>query len=176
MIETYTVVGYWADTNERYKTEFDARTVIAAENMMLTRANDEEGDFRIAGTLLGVHDTADLYTAFVNPDDPANEGDCRVQYVSEEDEITEFTVVGIVLATDRFSRTWNEETQGERYIGVELATHPRWAEDMARAKVAERGDFELKVCAVFRGRKSRCESFPFSDHSRQAQSRGAVLR
>jgi hypothetical protein len=164
-MDTYTVVGYWKDSQERYKTEFEASNVRSAEYMMLEQAAEEDGDFRIAGTMLGEHDAADLYTAFVNPDDPANDDRCDVHYVSEDDEIGEWTVMGIVASTRVFDREWNKQTQGERYLSVQMTTHPRYAEDMARAEVAERGHFELTVCAVFRGRKARCESFPFVNHN-----------
>lgn len=167
--ETYSVVGFWADSNERYKAEFEAFSPYAAEVLMLREAENENGDFRIAGTMLGKQDNADLYTAFVNPDDPANEDNCSVQYVSEDDEIGDWTVMGIVSSTRTFDRNWNVRTQGERYISYQMTTHPRYAEDMARAEVAERGAFELEVCAVFRGRKARCETFPFVNHDEHAE-------
>lgn len=168
MIETYTVIGYWADSNERYKAQFDAPTAREAERLMQRQAADEDGDFRIAATMLGTHESADRYTSFVDPDDPANEDDCEVRFVSEDDEVGEWTVIGIVLSTRRLDREWNERTGGERWISHELATHPRYAEDIARAKVAERGHFELLVCAVFRGVKNRCESLVFSNPGERA--------
>lgn len=168
MRETYTVIGWWVDSNERYKAQFDAPTAREAERLMLRQAADEDGDFRIAATMLGVHESADRYTAFVDPDDPANEDHCDVRFVSEDDEVGEWTVIGLVTSTRRLDREWNERTGGERWISHELATHPRYAEDIARAKVAERGHFELSVCAVFAGRKDRCESFAFADHDERA--------
>lgn len=163
MMETYSVIGYWTDTNERYKLEYEASSAKAAEEAMLAKARAEDAVFAIAGTMLGTHTNADLYTAFVNPDDPANDHICSVQYVADEDEVTEWTVLGLVVAA--YDWRWNAATNGERYLGVKMATHPRYAEDIARAEVAERGAFELKVCAVFRGVKARCESFPFGDNA-----------
>lgn len=40
--------------------------------------------------------------------------------------------------------------------------------EAVRAKAAERGHFELSVCAVFGGVKNRCESFAFADHDERA--------
>ena len=162
--ETFSVIGYWTDSNERYVEFFRETTVRGAEEQMLANARDEAGDFRIAATMLGEQYRTDLYTAFIDPDDAENENREDLQVVIDELGMVEWTIVGLVRSTRRGDVGWDEETGGERYLGHEMALNPRIAEDLARGAVQERGEFELTVCAVFEGRKNRCESFPFSNH------------
>jgi hypothetical protein len=162
--ETFSVVGYWADSNERYVEFFRGATVRDVEDQMLGQAAREAGDFRIAGTMLGEQYRADLYTAFVDPDDEANDEREDLQPVIDGLGVAEWTIVGIVTSTARHDGAWNERTGGERYLGHEMALSPRIAEDLARMAVRERGGFELTVCGVFEGVKNRCESFAFSNH------------
>lgn len=166
VFETFSVVGYWADSNERCVEFFREATAREAEEQMLEQARREGGDFRIAGTMLGEQYRTDLYTAFVDPADPENENRGDLQVVIDELGMVEWTIVGLV--TSAGDDGWNERTGGERYLGHEMALNPRIAEDLARMAVRDRGGFELMVCAVLEGRKSRCESFRFSNHDEVA--------
>jgi hypothetical protein len=162
MLETYSVVGYWADSNERACEHTDATSARDAENRMLERALQEDGNFRIAGTLLGEHQVCDTYTAFVDPDDPANDDRTDLEPAIDELTVMEWTVFGLILGDDNFA--WNEKTAGERYLGRQMALNARIAEDLAVAEVRDRGGVDLLVCAVFQGVKNRCETFPFAKH------------
>lgn len=166
--ETFSVVGYWSDSNERYVEFFRETTAREAEQQMLEQARREDGTFRIAGTMLGEQYRTDLYTAFVDPDDPENENREDLQVVIDELGMAEWAIIGLVASTRHHDQDWNERTGGERYLGHEMALNPRVAEDLARMAVRERGEFELTVCAVLAGRKNRCESFPFSNHDEMA--------
>jgi hypothetical protein len=166
-MDAYTVYGWWQDSGERYASLLDARSPRDAEQIMQERAESEGGIFRAAATLLGEHPAADTYTAFVDPDDPRNL-ERGVAPVLEELELAEYTVLGLVLSTRRLDHGWNERTGGERFLSHELATSPRFAEDIAGVKVAERGHFRLVVCAVLEGRRNRCEALVFSDPAERA--------
>lgn len=167
-IETYSVTGWWVDSNERHVAFIEARSARDAERLMLEQAAGEDGVFRIAGTMLGEYRAADTYTAFVDPEDPENENREDLEPVIDEFGMADWTVFGLVAGTGRHDGEWNERTGGERYLGHEMALNSRIAEDLARMAVRERGAFELTVCAVFAGRKNRCESFPFADHDQTA--------
>jgi hypothetical protein len=167
-MDRYTTYGYWADTSERYGQTFVAASARHAEELMQEQAENEGGIFRAAGTLLGEHRAADTYTAFVDPDDARNTERGDLEPAFEELGLTGYTVLGVVVSTRRLDHGWNERTGGERWLSHELATSPRYAEDIARSKVAERGHFELRVCAVLAGTKNRCESLVFSDPDERA--------
>lgn len=166
--ETFSVIGYWSDSNERYVEFFRGAGARDAEDQMLEQARREDGEFRIAGTMPGEQYRADLYTAFVDPDDPENDERGDLKVVIDELGMAEWTIVGLVTSTRHHDAGWNERTGGERYLGHEMALNPRIAEDLARMAVRERGGFKLTVCAVFEGRKNRCESFLFADHDQAA--------
>lgn len=168
MRDIYSVIGYWADSNERYVEHFEATSARDAERQMMIEARNDDGDFRIAASMLGEQYRVDLYTAFVDPDDPENDERPDLKPATDELGVTDWTVVGIVTSTRAHDRSWNERTKGERYLGHEMAYSARIAEDLARGRVDERGGFELTVCAVFEGMKNRCESFPFSNHDEVA--------
>lgn len=160
--QTYTVYGFWPDTEERYGQAYIADSARDAEDQMLLEAQDQQTEFRIAGTLVGEHPAADIYTAYIDPEDPDNDAREDLEAVIAELEVCEWTILGLITADD--DEQWNQRTGGQRHISHEMALSPRIAEDLARAAVAERGKFTLAVCVVLAGRKERCESYAFSNH------------
>ena len=161
--QPYTVFGYWADSDERFGEVFEADSADHAERLMRRRSADEGGGFRTAATLRGRHAAVDTYTAFTDPEDPRN-AERELEPVIEELEITEYTVLGLVLSTRRRDEDWNERTGGQRVLLHEMALSPRIAEDLAAGRVREQDEHMcLVVCAVLQGRKERAESFAFAD-------------
>lgn len=167
-MDRFSVYGWWQDSDERFGQTFVATNARHAEELMQDQARNEGGVFRAAGTLLGEHPTADTYTGFVDPDDARNVDREDLEPAFEELEMTEYTVLGLALSTRLLDHGWNRRTGGERWLGREMATSPRYAEDNARLRIAEAGHFELRVCAVFVGVKNRCESLPFSNPDERA--------
>lgn len=166
-LETYSVVGYWAGSEERYVQFFEVHSVRDAEEQMLAKARDEDDVFWISGTMLDEQYRDDLYTAFINPDDPENDNRTDLQAVVDELGVEEWTVSGLVVSTT--DKAWNARTGGERYLGRQMALNPRIAEDLARMAVRERPGLDLIVCAVFKGVRNRCEPFPFANHDERVQ-------
>lgn len=159
----YTVCGYWADTEEREVEVVTADNVYKAEWRILARADQQGGDFRPAGTLLGQFAKADTYSAFVDPEDLRNLERGLAPAV-DGPAVEEWTVLGVILAKDRHHRHWNAETGGQRWLSHEMATSALAAEDVARSKNTAGN---LVVCAVFAGALNRCENFPFSNPDRR---------
>lgn len=164
---TYSVIGYWVGSQERYVEFFDATSARDAENQMLALAREEDDVFRIAGTMLGEQYRDCKYTAFIDPDDPENDNREDLEVVVDELGVEEWTVFGLVVSTN--DAAWNERTGGERYLGRQMGLNARIAEDLARMDVRERPGLELIVCAVFKGVKNRCETFPFASHDQHVQ-------
>jgi hypothetical protein len=136
--ETFSVIGCWSDSNERYVEFFRGAGARDAEDQMLEQARREDGEFRIAGTMLGEQYRADLYTAFVDPDDPENDERGDLKVVIDELGMAEWTIVGLVTGTRGHDRDWNERTGGERFLGHEMALSPRIARSRRTMNAGER--------------------------------------
>ena len=169
-METFTVVGFWADNEQRCVDFFTANTPREAEEMMLAKAADDNAEFRIAGTLPGENFRSCTYTAYLDPDDEDNNARTDLIEPADELEPVEWTVVGVVTGTrEHLDKRWNARTGGERYLGHHMAVSAKAAEGVARSVVAERGRFKLAVCAVFEGTRFRRESFPYANHDVEAR-------
>lgn len=184
--QVYTVFGYWADSNERFGERYEATDARDAEEQALAQARRDDGDLKIAGTLVGEHDSVDRYTAFIDPRDEANFERDDLEAVTDEPEVVEWTILGLALspyretrhrigrlhiglARDTDAQAWNEQTGGERTIIHEMAYSPLIAEDLARERVLKDSGQDLVVCTVLAGTKHRCESYPFADHRVRAE-------
>lgn len=161
----FTVFGCWPTTKERFAWVFTAPDARTAERLMKEKAATEGGQFWVAGIVAGAVEVVDLYTAYVDVDDPANQdiGDLELDVAGD---LRTFTVLGI--ARDPSDRRAYEEVIGERYADTVPATSPGAAEDVARGRLADKGG-ELWVCAVIEGEVRRADVYAtFVDPDRRA--------
>lgn len=142
-----------------------------AERRMQRDAEAVNQAFRVAGVLHGAPECADRYTKYVDPADSRNLDDEGLIPDSDELQVTEWTVMGLLL--DPRDPAWNRRTGGRRYLELVDALSPLAAEDVARSRAGDQGA-QLVVCAVFRGRVQRADPHAvFSDPDLRATENAA---
>jgi hypothetical protein len=151
----FSVYGYWHHGRERWGEVFEATSARAAEDLAQMYAAERDSLLRVAGVLEGAVESADRYTAFLDPRDVRNVDIDWLVPDSDELEVAYWTVLGIVR--DRSDHRWNDRTGGQRYCEHVLALSPMAAEDVAASKAGDEGG-ELLVCAVFAGRLQRADA------------------
>jgi hypothetical protein len=161
MLKPYSVYGCWGD-RERFAEVYQAVSPRAAEDQAQAAAREKGGTLWVCRVVEGEVPTADRYTAFVDPDDDRNQDrDDLEPDMPGLDGDPEWTVFGIAvpLRTEDGCVGW----AGERYGDVLAATSAGAAEDVARARLADKGG-ELWVCAVLAGRVRAVDTYaPFVD-------------
>jgi hypothetical protein len=158
MTRPYTVLGFWAETRERWAGEYAATSPRAAEDMARMDALEAGGTLLVCRVIPGHPGTVDRYTAFVDPQDPRNED--RDDLEPDVPDLTagdpEWTVFGIAVPAGGWPG--KGAAGGERYGDVINAASPLAAEDVARSRLADR-DGELLVCAVLAGRVAASDTY-----------------
>jgi hypothetical protein len=156
----YSVYGYWAETGERWFETYQATSPRSAEDLAAMDAAEKGGTLRVARVVEGEHRPVDLYTAFVDPADPHNDG--IPELVPDVPDITagdpEWTVFGLAAPAGTVLGDPDVALKGERYGDVVNAASPLAAEDVARDRVLERGGV-LFVCTVLAGRVAACDTY-----------------
>lgn len=154
----YSVAGAWAETRERFLQVYDAMSPRGAEDLAQLEAHEKGGTLWVCRVLPGEVKAADLYTAFIDPNDPRN--DERDDLVPDMPDLLagdpEWTVFGIAVPRKIHDR--DVPRHGERYGDVENATSAGAAEDVARSRLADKGG-ELWVCCVLPGRVAAVDTY-----------------
>jgi hypothetical protein len=169
-MQDWTVFGFWAETRERSGEFYQATSARAAEDLAQMDALEKGGTLLVCRVVAGLVPAADRYTAFVDPADPRND-DCD-NLEPDVPDLTagdpEWTVFGIAVPAGR--RPVDIARTGERYGDVVNATSPLAAEDVARARLADR-DGELLVCTVLAGRIAAADTYAsFTDPDMKART------
>jgi hypothetical protein len=154
--QSWTVFGFWAETRERSGKFYRATSARAAEDLAQLDAADKGGTLLVARVVAGEVSAADLYTLFVDPADSRNDDseDIEPDVAGFIDD--EWTVFGIAVLAG--TPPADVASAGERYGDVVNATSPLAAEDVARARLADR-DGELLVCTVLAGRVTAADTY-----------------
>ncbi|MDB4873541.1 MAG: hypothetical protein JWL97_4545 [Gemmatimonadales bacterium] len=155
-VQWWSVVGCWAHTGERHAEMYEAVSARAAEDQAQMDARDAGGPLWVAGVVAGQIVPVDLYTAFVDPADPRNDGCEGLTPDFAALELTTYTVLGI--ARDPSDRRAYEQLVGERYADTVPAISPGAAEDVARSRLADKGG-ELWVVCVLEGVHRRADTY-----------------
>jgi hypothetical protein len=157
MLQPYSVYGCW-DDRERFAEVYQATSPRAAEDQAQLDASEKGGDLWVCRVVRGDVPTADRYTAFVDPSDDRNldRDDLEPDVPDLEAGVPYWTVFGIAVPPRVADRQlgWT----GERYGDTVAATSAGAAEDVARARLADRGG-DLWVCAVLAGRVTAADTY-----------------
>jgi hypothetical protein len=170
-MQQFSVAGAWRETRERFLQVYNAATPRGAEDLAQLEAHEKGGTLWVCRVVPGDVKAADLYTAFIDPNDPRNDG--RDDLVPDTPDLVagdpEWTVYGIALPPG--IRAGDVPRLGERYGDVLNATSAGAAEDVARARLADKGG-ELWVCCVLPGRVAAVDTYAsFVDPEVKAVSR-----
>jgi hypothetical protein len=156
-LQPYSVYGCWPETRERFAEVYQATSPRAAENQAQADARDQGGTLWVCRVVAGPVATADGYTAFVDPDDDCNlDAEGLVPDMPALAGAPDWTVFGIAVPRGTPDEVvWRA---GERYGDLLAATSAGAAEDVARARLADKGG-ELWVCAVLAGRVAAADTY-----------------
>lgn len=145
----YSVYGCW-DDRQRFAGSYQAVSPRDAEGQAQGLAREEGGTLWVARVVAGEVAPVDKYTAFVDPLDDRNQDAEGLEPDMPEllGANPDWTVFG--LAVPRGTADEDIWRTAERYGDIIAATSPRAAEDVARARLADKGG-ELWVCTVLGG-------------------------
>lgn len=65
--ETFTVVGFWAETQERYADRYTAASAIMAEELAQMYAREQGGHLLVCGVFAGDVQSKDAYARWLDP-------------------------------------------------------------------------------------------------------------
>lgn len=152
----FSVYGCWND-RERFAEVYEAASPRAAEDQAQGLAREEGGTLWVARVVAGEVAPADGYTAFTDPDDDRNlDAEGLEPDMPNLEGATDWTVFG--LAVPRGTADGDIWRTAERYGDIIAATSPRAAEDVARARLADKGG-DLWVCTVLAGAVRAVDSY-----------------
>jgi hypothetical protein len=65
---TYTIIGVWPETQERYAEHVRAASPRQAEDLAQMTAREKGGVLWVCGVFEGAHQSVDTYATFIDPD------------------------------------------------------------------------------------------------------------